>query len=379
MTSFFPTKALACISILLTTALAQQQVVETPTCVQISGGNSQPVTLQPIPGSGSSPLNGSYTTNTPFSTVDYTVTNFEVSAVCTSNGSQAAPTCGWEVDLSFCNKGTTCNSSNKSYRTGTFKAAGTGPVAYYIEGAGTGSFEGAYGSIDSDLNLQTFNLENVQIQLCSKNINYGDNIFLQSNAMNSRWLSGGRGSGNKGVVTRDALGSVYERTTGAKTYEWTVRSNAGSGTLTNTDSKNGRCVKYGDKVHLQVNTLNSRWLTGGRGSGNSGVDSRDKLGSAYERTTAAETYEWIVRSAPGKGTRSFKDPRSGRCVEYGDIINLQVNFMDDRWLSGARGAGNASVDTRDKYSIVSNNYERRVAESNYSWIARSALGDGRRS
>lgn len=86
-----------------------------------------------------------------------------------------------------------------------------------------------------------------------------------------------------------------------------------------------------------------------------------------------------MRSAPGKGTRSFKDPRSGRCVEYGDIINLQVNNLDNRWLSGARGGDNAGVDVRDKYSSANNDYERTVVENNYSWIARSTLGDGTRS
>jgi len=378
MTSFFLTKALACISILRTTAFAQQQVVETSTCVQISGGNSRPVTLQSISELGSPPLNGSYEAATPFSTAEYTVNDLKLSATCTSNGPRAAPTCASEVDLTFCSTGTTCDSSNESYRTGTFKATGTGPVAYYIEGSGTGSFEGAYGSIDSDLNLTTFNLENVQIQLCSKKINYGDNIILQSNAMDNRWLSGGRGGGNEGTDTRNALGSAYEQSVG-RVYKWTVRSNAGNGNLVNVDPRHGRCVKYGDKVHLQANNLNSRWLTGGRGGGNTGVNCRDKLSSSYERTNVATTYEWIVRSAPGKGTRSFKDPRSGRCVEYGDIINLQVNNLDNRWLSGARGTGNAGVDVRDKYSSANNDYERTVAENNYSWIARSTLGDGTRS
>ena len=253
-----------------------------PSCVQISGGNSQHVTLRRTSCTG---LNGNYSaTTTPFDTVGYKVTKLELSAQCTSNGQRATPTCAWVVDLSFCNRGTECNSSNKSYHTGTFEASGTGPVAFNIEeGGGTSSFEGTYGSVDSTLNLQNFDLENFQINLCSDNINYGDNIFLQVNSLDNRWLSGGRSGGNSDVVTRDALGSTYEQRTGvAKTYEWTVRSNASDGKVTSIDPKNGHCVKYGDRLHLQVNNLNNRWLSGGRSGGNNGVVTRDALGSTYE-------------------------------------------------------------------------------------------------
>jgi hypothetical protein len=372
---FFTKKVLVtCISsILLKTAFAQG-LEKPPSCVQISGGNSQPVTLRRTSGAG---LNGNYSATTPFDTVGYKVTKLELSAQCTSNGQQVAPTCAWVVDLSFCNRGTECNSSNKSYRTGTFEASGTGPVAFNIEDGGTSSFEGTYGSVDSTLNLQNFDLENFQINLCSNNINYGDNIFLQVNNVDNRWLSGGRSSGNNGVVTRDALASTFEQT--GKSYEWTVRSNVSDGKVTSIDPKNGHCVKYGDRLHLQVNNLNNRWLSGGRSGGNNGVVTRDALGSAYEQTTgAAKSYEWIVRSAPGNGNRSFKDVRFGRCVEYGDIVNLEVNNLDNRWLTGGRSVRNEGVNTRDKFSTDNDNYERRVGESSYSWILRSELGDGRR-
>lgn len=209
----------------------------------------------------------------------------------------------------------------------------------------------------------------------SKNVSYGDKIILQVNSLDNRWLTGGRGGGNEGVFTRDKLSSTYESTTAAESYQWIVRSEVGNGGRVTMDPKNGHCVKYGDKVHLQVNNLDNRWLTGGRGGGNEGVGTRNKLGSNYERTTAATAYEWIIRATPGNGVRSDKDTSVGRCVELGDIIHLQVNNLDNRWLTGGRGGGNEGVGTRDMFG---NEYERVTARHTYEWIVLSEFGDGTR-
>lgn len=351
------------------------------TCVQISESDrSSPIILKPTTNSGTPSLSQSYTSS-PFTTAKHQVTEFKVDAECTSNGPRAAPTCTWDVNLSYCDIGGTCNDADRSFRSGKFKAIGTGPTAYFLTGSGERSFEGVTGSIDSVFNLDTFELGTVRINLCSKNVNYGDNIILQNNYMDNRWLTGGRGASNAGVLTRDILSSTYESTTVPETYQWTVRSEVGDdGRRAAMDPKNGQCVKYGDKVHLQANVMDNRWLSGGRGEGNEGVVTRDRLGPDLEKSKPA-SYEWIIRASPGNGLRSDKDIRHGRCVEVGDIIHLQVNKLDNRWLSGSRGGGNAGVHTRDRFGATLNtdgDYERVKVGHTYEWIVLNEVGDGSR-
>jgi hypothetical protein len=60
-------------------------------------------------------------------------------------------------------------------------------------------------------------------------VNYGDQVFLQVNSLDNRWLSGGRNGGNEGVITRDHLSSDYELENAENTYKWTARSTSGDG------------------------------------------------------------------------------------------------------------------------------------------------------
>jgi len=205
-------------------------------------------------------------------------------------------------------------------------------------------------------------------------VNYGDKVYFQVNNLDSRWLNGGRDHGNKGVNTKDIYGSAYEENLVNTAYKWIVRSTPGDGKRSTPDPKKGQCLKYGDIINLQVNNLDKRWLTGGRGSGNTGVATRDHLGSDYEKK-ALTAYQWIVRSSFGNGTRTYKDPRYGRCVEDRDIINLQVNNLDNRWLTGGRGFGNAGVATRDKFGST---YESVNAATSYEWIVKKYPGNGSR-
>ena len=131
---------------------------------------------------------------------------------------------------------------------------------------------------------------------------------------------------------------------------------------------------YNDQVYFQVNNLDNRWLTGGRGGGNEGVHTANLLGSDYEQNVIA-TYQWTVRSTPGNGSRLYVDPKKGKCVKYDEIINLQVNNLDYRWLSGGRGTGNEGVVSRNH---LGSNYEKRGIAA-YQWIVRGAPGDGTRS
>jgi len=122
--------------------------------------------------------------------------------------------------------------------------------------------------------------------------------------------------------------------------------------------------------------MDNRWLSGSRTSGNEEVVTRDHLRSSYERNTAATTYKWIVRSTPGNGSRRVdNDPKKGNCLKYGDIMYLQNNYMDNRWLSGSRTSGNEEVVTRDH---LRSSYERNTAATTYKWIVRSTPGNGSR-
>jgi len=206
-------------------------------------------------------------------------------------------------------------------------------------------------------------------------IDYGDKVFLQNDWMDNRWLSGSRSGGNEGVVTRDHLRSTYERVSVANTYKWIVRSTPGDGDRDYVDPKAGSCLAYGDTIYLQNNWMDDRWLSGSRSSGNEGVITRDHLRSYYEEVTVADTYAWIVRSCQGSGYRNYQCSRKGECVEDGDLLFLQNEWIDHRWLNGSRSSGNEGVKTRDKLASF---YERSTVAPVYNWIIRTTPGDGSR-
>merc|ERR1739844_215673 len=80
-----------------------------------------------------------------------------------------------------------------------------------------------------------------------------------------------------------------------------VRSEAGSGNRFDNDPKEGQCVKHDERIYLQNNFMDSRWLNGSRGKGNEGVLTRDHLRSTYERETVARVYQWTVKKDSGDG------------------------------------------------------------------------------
>ena len=163
-------------------------------------------------------------------------------------------------------------------------------------------------------------------------VNYGDVIYLRVSSRSDRWLSGGRSTGNEQVVTRDGEGGSVETT-----YQWTLmqsRTTTGSG-----------AVNYGDAIYLKVGSA-TLWLSGGRGTGNEHVVTRDGESGSVETT-----YQWTVmqsRATTGSGA-----------VSYGDEIYLKVGSAT-LWLSGGRSSGNEQVVTRDG--------ENGSVEATYKWI-----------
>jgi hypothetical protein len=200
-------------------------------------------------------------------------------------------------------------------------------------------------------------------------VNYNDKVFLKTNTPGvNRWLSGGLYTSNEAVKSFDFFDNDD---VSSSSYQWTVRSIDGTGDKDAVDPYIGSCLAYGDTMILQVNNVNSRWLTGGRGGENNLVITRDKLQSDYEKILASKSYEWIVRSTDGSGDRDFVDPNKGSCIGYGDKIILQNNNFNYRWLTGARGGGNNGVYTRDKR----NDNEMREHVT-YEWIIMGTAGDG---
>jgi len=205
-------------------------------------------------------------------------------------------------------------------------------------------------------------------------VEYGDEVYLQGNFMNHRWLSGVRGkggqpAGNEVVLTRN----LQDELDMAKTYQWIIQS-----VPEGNDYKRGTCLKYGDIIFLYNVWMADRWLSGARNTGNKDVITQNHLVNDHERLTMATAYQWIVRSNPGTGSRSndlSPDPAYGECVEVLGVIYLQVNFMDNRWLSGARNTNNKDVITQNH---LVNDHERITAASTYQWIVRKLSGDGGR-
>jgi len=194
-------------------------------------------------------------------------------------------------------------------------------------------------------------------------IRYNSKVWFQGMTSKNTWLTGGRDNGNNGVYAKNYLDGGYEQRDPAK-YRWTVRSESGDGNRDDPDPKSGECIAYNDKIFLQVNTVNNRWLTGGR---NYVVATRDYL--LDKQLKVNSPYQWIVRSEGGDGRREDLDPRAGSQVNYTDSIFLQENSQNNRWLKET-----------DYYSneVTTNNYldDGWIFKRLYLWTVLNDNGDG---
>jgi len=197
-------------------------------------------------------------------------------------------------------------------------------------------------------------------------IRYNSKVWFQGMTSKNTWLTGGRDNGNNGVYAKNYLDGGYEQRDPAK-YRWTVRSESGRGDRDYPDPKSGECVAYNDKIFLQVNTINNRWLTGGRGFGNYVVETRDYL--LHEQLKVNSPYQWIVRSESGDGRREDPDPLAGRPVMYTDTIFLQVNSRNNRWL---KESSDRTVGTNN---YLDGDYQQRYP-AKYRWTVLNESGDG---
>lgn len=125
-------------------------------------------------------------------------------------------------------------------------------------------------------------------------LKFGDKVYFQVNAMDNRFLTGCRGKGNEGVRTRVR----------SQANRLIVRSNPGSGIRNDQGSQDpafSTCVADKSVVFLQADSMDYRWLTGGRRSGNNVVLTRNFTGEKNVRSA----YQFILRlHNPGNGGRS---------------------------------------------------------------------------
>ena len=239
---------------------------------------------------------------------------------------------------------------------------------------GTNSMNGNKGShIDSGSRGEDNIMDNNPATLAPtklKPVLYGDIAYFElmfessSNIVDSSsnlWLSGGRGVDETSVVVGDIFNlSVIERrwqpniVVGLKHYEWVMRD-----AISENSVDEYECVKYGDRIYLQVNhsMVQNTWM--GFGSSTHGFS--DEVVETHDATSESESswasyqYRWIIHSdhavdlvsndVPGGAaaaasattTRATQihDPKYKQCVQYDDVLNIQCWWKPTHWLSSA--------------------------------------------
>lgn len=145
-------------------------------------------------------------------------------------------------------------------------------------------------------------------------------------------------------------------------------------------------IEYNNLVYLQNNLMDSSFNDIGRSNGG-GIEAFAQECLANPTCRGFNSNGWVKHTIRPRSVwyKWTEDPTKGLYVrksaspspvEYNDLVYLQNNFMDNRWLSGARSGGNADAITRDHFS---NQYERYTVATSYQWIVRKKnSGDGSR-
>uniref|UniRef100_A0A7S1BZC7 Bulb-type lectin domain-containing protein n=1 Tax=Corethron hystrix TaxID=216773 RepID=A0A7S1BZC7_9STRA len=78
-------------------------------------------------------------------------------------------------------------------------------------------------------------------------VKYGDPVYLQNNAQDLTWLSGGRVPDGRGVHAQN----IYDELDASDSYKWSFRTIKDMDDST-PDPQAGECLKYGDTVYLEI-------------------------------------------------------------------------------------------------------------------------------
>lgn len=215
--------------------------------------------------------------------------------------------------------------------------------------------------------------DEIRSRLPRSKLKYGDVITLKNKYMPNKWLTRGNVAtlhngtpivgGGTWVVTKNYY-QESDMSNSLPSYQWIIRSEAGTGDRDFSDPKAGDDLIYGEEIYLQNNYADNFWFRGHT------VKNRVYLQnhhiSAYEQNTVREVYVLIVRSTPGNGngSRSHSDPMAGRPVEYGNVISLQSNFRDHFWYYGCKHELGNDIVSQDNRNLPSN----IMFSEAYKWI-----------
>lgn len=129
------------------------------------------------------------------------------------------------------------------------------------------------------------------------------------------------------------------------------------------DSQNNKCVRYGDIIHFQMSNVTSMWL-----ASDGPVDQGSIITKPFNQREVS-AYEWIITSGGDKTNKN--DPRTGECIQYQDKVNIQMNNIDNMWLTGGRGKKNRKVAIRDHFSETESKNQLV-----YTWTINRSITNG---
>jgi len=221
---------------------------------------------------------------------------------------------------------------------------------------------GGCGNGSSGCSLNNYKFPYLSDNNFKDNLDYGDRIYLQVNSLDYRWLTGGRTDGNDQVRTKNIFSEIQN----SQYYEWFVLSDWGTGSRDYQDERDGDCVKYGQSIFLQSNTVDHRWLTGTRDNNQNSVRTGNVRGESS--TAARVSYRWLVRSEAciNLNPDCVHEKRTDECVGVGEKIVLENANNLRRKLSGGRYSNNEEVRSFD------------IGGQSVEWIVLREHGDGTR-
>lgn len=120
-------------------------------------------------------------------------------------------------------------------------------------------------------------------------VKYGDVVYIQSMSADNKWISGSRGS-NNGFTSMINYWDEADDSDLEAGFQWTVRSESGSGDRSDVDPRAGECVHMYDSLYFQNMGVDDRWLTGSRSWRNYYTFTR----SVISEDDVASSYAWTI-------------------------------------------------------------------------------------
>lgn len=210
-------------------------------------------------------------------------------------------------------------------------------------------------------------------------LRYGDDLVLQTNHEDERWLTGNRGTSGNEVYLDCKFCSNYESERAAS-YIWIPRSAKGDGSTTFPDPKAGECVKFGDTIFVQNKNIRLNYLRSSCAGDESCVNDFQRILTTNVNAAGQNSleYAWKFRSNPGNGAPTNvdnEDPAFGNCVTDPSIVFLQNLQGNDLMMGFRRGLVRTFY-----YGVGDCCYGEPFERNDYEWIIRKGrFSDGSRN